>query len=104
MVTAALGLCALCATAATVTDWEPIQAWVAVEGCLCGGFFIWKTLWDGRLPGMAQAECQELTTRIREWRARGFEVWISTTDRTVHGALYLSSARPLRALREHPRS
>ena len=46
MVTAALGLCALCATAATVTDWTPIQSWVAVEGCLCGGFFRQHDLWD----------------------------------------------------------
>lgn len=104
MVAAARGLCALCATAATVTDWAPIQAWVAVEGCLCGGFFISKILWDGRLPGMAKAECQELTARIRKWRAVGCEVWVSTTDRTVHGPLFLSSARPLRALGEHPRS
>ncbi len=101
MVTEALGLCNVCATAATVTDWAPIQAWVAVEGCLCGGFFIWKTLWEERLPEMVEAECQELTARIREWRAVGYEVWISTTDRTVHGPLSLSSARPLRALREH---
>jgi hypothetical protein len=100
MVTTALGVCGVCTHSATVVDWTPIQGWVAVEGCPCGGFFIWKILWDGRLPGMAKAECQELTTRIRKWQALGHEVWISTTDRTVHGPLYLSSARPLRALKE----
>ena len=104
MVTTALGFCVLCATSATIADWAPTQAWVVVERCLCGGFFIWKSLWEGRLPGMAKIECQDLATRIREWRAAGYEVWISTTDRTVQGPLYLSSARPLRALREHLRS
>jgi hypothetical protein len=104
MVTTALGVCGVCAHSATVVDWTPIQGWVAVEGCPCGGFFIWKTLWDGRLPGMAKAERQELATRIRKWRAGRYEVWISTTDHTVDGPLFLSSARPLRALREHPRS
>lgn len=105
MVTAALGVCGVCAHSATVVDWTPIQGWVAVEGCPCGGFFIWKILWEGRLPGMAKTECQELAARIREWRLAGYEVWISTMDGTVNGRLFLSSSgMPPRALRHQPRS
>jgi hypothetical protein len=47
MVMAALGVCRVCAHPAAVVDWMPIEAWVAVEGCPCGGFFIGKTLWKG---------------------------------------------------------
>jgi hypothetical protein len=104
MVTAAAGLCPMCRNAATVADWTPIQAWLAVEGCPCGGFFIGKILWEERLPGMAKTECLELAARIREWRAAGYEVWISTTDGTVHGPLFLSSVMPPGALRESTRS
>ena len=102
--TSALGICGVCTQSASVVDWGPLEGWLAVEGCPCGGFFIWKALWEGRLPGMATTECQELASRIREWRRAVYEVWISTIDRTLHGRLFLSSARPPRAPREHPRS
>jgi hypothetical protein len=94
MVTAVLGVCGVCAHSATVVDWTPIQGWVAVEGCSCGGFFISKTLWEGRLPGMAERECQELAARIRNWRAGGREAWISTTDGTLTGLLVVFPERP----------
>jgi hypothetical protein len=94
MVTAALGVCGVCSNAATVVDWTPIQAWVAVEGCPCGGFFIRKTLWEGRLPGMAERECQELAARIRTWRAGGREAWISTADGTLTTPVVIFPERP----------
>jgi hypothetical protein len=94
MVTAAPAVCALCRHPATIADWTPIQAWLAVEGCPCGGFFIWKTLWEERLPGMAEMECQELAARIRNWRAGGREAWISTTDGTLTGLLVVFPERP----------
>jgi hypothetical protein len=104
MVSAARGVCGVCANPATVTDWMPLHAWIAVEGCPCGGFFIRRMLWAGRLPGMARTECQELAARIREWRAVGYEVWISTTDGTLHAPLFVSSVRPSPALTDQPRS
>jgi hypothetical protein len=103
MVTAAPGVCGVCGNAATVADRTPIQAWVAVEDCPCGGFFIRKTLWEGRLPGMTEMECQELAARIREWRVAGYEVWISTTDRTLQGPLFLSSVIPRPTATNPPR-
>jgi hypothetical protein len=41
MVTAAIASYALCARAATIADWSPVQDWLTVEGCTCGGFFVW---------------------------------------------------------------
>jgi hypothetical protein len=40
MVTAPPELCAVCASPATITDWRPFEDWLAVEGCLCNGFFM----------------------------------------------------------------
>jgi hypothetical protein len=47
MVSAARGVCGVCANPATVTDWTPLHAWIAVEGCPCGGFFIRKNALGG---------------------------------------------------------
>ena len=62
MVTAATGACLLCACPATITDWNPIQDWLAVEDCPCNGFFVWAGLWRQRFPGMPETERQELVT------------------------------------------
>jgi hypothetical protein len=43
---------------------------------------------------MAKTECQELATRIRQWRVGGREVWISTTDGTLTGLLVVFPERP----------
>jgi hypothetical protein len=102
MVATATAACLICADSATITDWTPIQAWLAVEGCSCGGFFIGKTLWEERFPRMAKMKCQELAARIREWRAAGYEVWISTEDSTGSGSLIFSSVMPPPALAQNP--
>jgi hypothetical protein len=94
MVMAALGVCRVCAHPATVVDWMPIEAWVAVEGCPCGGFFIGKTLWEERLPGMAKTERQELAARIRESRTGGREAWISTSHGTFTSPVVMLPERP----------
>jgi hypothetical protein len=47
MVTAAPGACAVCASPASVTEWRPLDDWLAVEGCPCNDFFISKWLWAG---------------------------------------------------------
>ena len=56
MVTAGAGPCLVCNAPATIADWTPIQEWLSVEGCGCGGFFISKGLWGARLVGMRVAE------------------------------------------------
>ena len=94
MVTAASGACALCAHPATIADWAPIQAWLAVEGCPCGDFFVWADVWTVRVRRMTAAERGALATRVRDWRAGGREAWLSTADSTVAGPLVIFPERP----------
>ena len=93
MVTTATGSCALCTSAATITDWQPLQSWLAIEGCPCGDYFIEKGLWDGRLRAMPQSDRETLGARIRAWRWTGREAWVSTVDGTV-ARLVISPERP----------
>ena len=94
MVTTGPALCAVCGNATTVTNWRPTAAWLAVEGCLCGDFFVWAPLWEGRLPFLPDAERQELATRIRSARTRSIEVWLLALSADVHGMLVISPERP----------
>ena len=80
MVTAAPGACAVCASPASVTEWRPLDDWLAVEGCPCNDFFISKWLWAGRLRSMRKLDREELSARIQAWRANGREAWVSTED------------------------
>jgi len=93
LVTTATGLCALCTSAATITDWGPVQDWLAIEGCPCGGFFIEKSLWDGRLLTMPTSDREAFAARLRAWRATRREAWVSTTDGTV-ARFVISPERP----------
>ena len=77
----ASGLCAVCACPATITDWRPLEDWLAVDGCSCNGFFMSKWLWAGPLRTMRTAKRRELGARIRFWRANGREAWVPS--RTV---------------------
>jgi hypothetical protein len=95
MVTSASSVCGVCSNSATVVDWMPVQGWLTVEGCPCGGFFIWRALWDWRLSGMVKTECEELASRIREWRSSGREAWIATRDGTLMGPLVVFPERPV---------
>jgi hypothetical protein len=51
MVTAPPELCAVCASPVTITDWRPFEDWLAVEGCLCNGFFMRKCCGPDRSGG-----------------------------------------------------
>jgi hypothetical protein len=70
------------------------QDWVTVEGCPCGGFFVWKALVEFRLPHMTNLERQNLTFRVRSLRLKKRQAWVSTADGTVNGALVVESDRP----------
>ena len=94
MVTTADGLCLLCDAPATIADWTPIQEWLTVEGCGCGGFFISKGLWASRMASMGALEREELAERIRTWRARGDEAWVTAAGNRVTGPIVIASVRP----------
>jgi hypothetical protein len=63
-------VCVLCRHPVTITDWEPIATWLAVEGCPCGDFLVWTPLWGGRLATLPDMERQDLLARIQAARAR----------------------------------
>jgi hypothetical protein len=96
MVTATTASCALCvcARAATIADWSPAQDWLTVEGCTCGGFFVWKGVWEFRIPNLTEGERQDLAVRVRSVRAKDREAWISTADGTLTGPLVIQADRP----------
>lgn len=95
MVTATIRSCALCDSPATITDWTPIHDWLTVEGCSCGGFFVWTGVWDWRLHAMPEPERQRLAARVRSWRASGREAWIATPDGQLMGRIGIFLERPV---------
>lgn len=82
--------CPMCRQPARVTDWHPITAWLLIEGCSCGGYFVWKPLWERRIPELGDAEREELARRIREVRSREGEVWLTTRDGRVGGPFVIA--------------
>ena len=82
--------CLVCGQPARVTDWHPITAWLLVEGCCCGGYFVWKPLWEGRIPELGDAEREELALRVREVCSRDGDVWLTTRDGRVAGPLVIA--------------
>jgi hypothetical protein len=94
MATIPNSICVVCQHPATLSDWPPLATWLVVDGCLCDGFYVWKPLWEFRLPLLPDAERRELGTRIREVRAHGTQVWLTTTNGRVRGSLILSAERP----------
>jgi len=88
--------CPLCHGAAMLLDWRPALEWMTVEGCLCHGFFAWTRLVDSdRLARLTLEDRRTLSQLIRAVSAIG-EVWLSTLDGTVMGALNIGDECPER--------
>jgi hypothetical protein len=87
------GVCPLCGQPAVVMDWWPQAPWIVVEECPCEGFFVWTELVERRLSRLSP-ECRQLAVLVREFRTRGHEVWLTTTDGTLDGPLVIRTARP----------
>jgi hypothetical protein len=79
------GPCLVCLAPATIAEWTPIQEWLTVEGCECESFFVSKNLWSSRLVRLPAWERQELAERIRTWRLRGDEAWVTTVGNRMTG-------------------
>jgi hypothetical protein len=94
MVTTATEFCALCRHVVTIAD-GPFLDWLIIEGCPCGGYFVWKAVWEFRLPHMTDVERQNLTFRVRSPRVKNREAWIYTADGTVYSPLVVESERPM---------
>ena len=94
MVTGATESCPLCSHVVTIADWSSLPDWLTIEGCPCGGFFLWKAVFEFRLPHMSDVERQNLAFRVRSLRVKNREAWVSTADRTVNGPLVVESDRP----------
>jgi hypothetical protein len=93
MVTTGVSSCLLCTQPGLVTDWSPVQDWLAVEGCRCGGFFAWKGVWGERVLRLRVPARRELAARIRALVAAGREAWLATADGTATGPLYVHARR-----------
>jgi hypothetical protein len=94
MVRASTEPCLLCREPASVTDWEPVAAWFAVEGCACGDFFVGSILWNRRLGPLSDIERKDVLARIQAARASGREAWLTTADGRIDGQLVVLTARP----------
>jgi hypothetical protein len=88
--------CPLCRQPVTLTDWRPEADWIAVEGCLCRGFLVWAPLLTERVRQLSPRQRQDLSNRIRAFRAGGHEAWLTTTDGTTTGPLVIRTKRPNR--------
>jgi hypothetical protein len=92
--TAAADSCPLCRQVAIVAAWSSGPDWLAIQGCPCGGYFVWRPVWQVRMPQLTDLERQNLTFRVRSHRVKYREVWVSTADGTVDGVLVVESHRP----------
>jgi hypothetical protein len=88
------GSCLVCGQPARLSDWGELPTWLVVDGCRCGGFRVWKPIWEVRLALLQEGERQELGARLRAVRAHGAEAWLTTADRRLHGPLVISAERP----------
>jgi hypothetical protein len=86
--------CPTCAESATVIDWRPSVAWIAFEGCPCGGFFVSADLLTGRLTQVDAKERGILRARILGLRAIAHEAWLTTDDGQPEGRLVVRAERP----------
>jgi hypothetical protein len=75
----------LCRRPASITDWRPTFAWLTVEDCGCGGYFVDAAV-IARLPGLVAQEREELALRVRAVRAMDREAWRTTRDGTFTGS------------------
>ena len=67
----ASGACAVCASPANITEWRPLDDWLAVEGCPCSDFFISKWLWAGRLRRMRNTRWMTSGSQVLRPSAEG---------------------------------
>jgi hypothetical protein len=77
-----------------VTDWGPRLDWIVIEGCSCGGFFVWARLLEWRLPRLGRTERSDLVASIQGFRAMGQEPWVTTADGGIFGRLVILTERP----------
>jgi hypothetical protein len=77
-----------------VTDWRPSVPWLAVEGCLCNGYFLWAQLTQRRLTQLTPEMRHNLSLRIIAVRATGSEAWCTTEDGTQTGPIVVRTERP----------
>ena len=70
------------------------------RGVRLWSFFISKDLWNLRLVSMRVPEREELAERIRAWRTRGDEAWVTAAGNRVTGPIVIASVRP--SLDPHP--
>jgi hypothetical protein len=94
MVTTSVSTCLLCAQPGLLTDWSPLQDWLAIEGCRCGGFFAWRGVWGERILRLRLHERRNLVTRVHAHVSGGREAWLATADGTADGALFIHPRRP----------
>lgn len=88
--------CPICGMPATVTDWRPGLAWVAVADCPCTGYFLWAPLLSRRLD--LGVDRESLSHRIRDLRATGSVAWVSTRHGTPEDpSVVVRDHRPDRA-------
>jgi hypothetical protein len=89
--------CPIRGMTATVTDWRPGLAWVAVADCPCAGYFLWASLLS-RLLDLGVEDRESLSHRIRDLRATGSEAWVSTRHGTPEDpSVVVRDHRPDRA-------
>ena len=88
------GACPLCGRGATVTDWRPNTAWIAVEGCSCLGFFADVRVYQERLPNLTATEKPDLAIRVRQVRVFGHEAWVTTANGDPRAPLVVRTERP----------
>jgi hypothetical protein len=67
---------------------------LAVDGCPCGGVFVWTPLLETRLPDLCADDRATLSSLIRSLRNTGREVWLRTSDDTPGGTLDIRRERP----------
>ncbi len=89
--------CPICGMTATVTDWRPGLAWVAVADCPCAGYFLWAPLLR-RLLDLGVEDRESLSHRIHDLRATGSEAWVSMRHGTPEDpSVVVRDHRPDRA-------
>jgi len=87
--------CPLCGEPATLIDRHPGVEWIAIEGCACGGYFVWADLLAvRRLKSLPSHERATLQARIVELRAMVRRAWLTTGNGRIDGPLVVRAERP----------
>ncbi len=87
--------CVLCGQEATVKEVEPLEEWLAVEGCACGDFRVWAGMWNARLANLSAEDRWEISSRLRQQpRHPGGRVQLVTQDSKVSGPIVIETRGP----------